>query len=129
MPEERLPIPPQVKELRDYVTWWNSTYPIDRWWRNKHGVIFGSKEHNDHCLLDMRFEFEEDILYKSIELESGPEKDEYNLGRGDWIKKREKEPMNEAEVDDLFENVDIGNIKEERGADGKLRINANIFDE
>jgi len=125
---DRLPVPTEIESIRDYVTWWNSTFPLDRWWRKKHSVVFGSKAHHDHCLLDMRFEFEEDAMF--FKLENEPTSSEkYTPGRGDWLIKKEREALSETEVDDLFDNVDIGSIKEERGADGKLRINASMLDE
>ena len=33
------------EEYRNFVIKWNNTFPIDRWFRNKHNIPFLSEEH------------------------------------------------------------------------------------
>lgn len=56
-----------VESLRSYIISWTNSNPVDRWWRQKHGVAFNSKVHRDCCFEDMLFEFYEDKIYKEIE--------------------------------------------------------------
>lgn len=124
--EKRQLIPPQILEIQEYVVWWNNTFPLDYWWRKKHRVSFGSKEHNDHCLLDMRFEYEEEVFYRKIASSTSIE-DTYKPGTGDWINKRETKALSEKEVDDLFDSIDIDSI-EESIKNGKSVINARLLE-
>lgn len=43
---------------------WSIQFPIDRWWRQKHNVAFNSRAHRELSLWDMRFEFEEFLLFE-----------------------------------------------------------------
>lgn len=49
--------------IKAFVYEWNTKFPIDRWWRMKHGVPFNSEIHRSVSLMDIRFEFEEDFLF------------------------------------------------------------------
>jgi hypothetical protein len=49
--------------IKNFVYQWNLSYPIDRWWRNKHKIAFNSPEHRAVSFFDMRFEFDEDELF------------------------------------------------------------------
>jgi hypothetical protein len=69
------------KALNKFVYDWNNSFPIDRWWREKHQIPFNSKSHREVSLLDMRFEFEEDNLYTKIRNEPT-----YELNMGDFMK-------------------------------------------
>lgn len=48
------------------VIGWNKKFPIDRWWRNKHGVSFLSAAHREASFLSQIFEYEEDKLFLSV---------------------------------------------------------------
>lgn len=84
---------------------WNAKFPIDRWWRDKHNVAFGSKKHREANLIDMLFEYREDQLVReSLEALNNGNKDKYIAGRNDWLKKRE---ISKQEIDDWFDNIEI----------------------
>jgi hypothetical protein len=60
---------------------WSVQFPIDRWWRDKHKVAFGSPEHRAMSLLDMRFEFEEDEIFRKNKRIK-----DYVPNKGEWMK-------------------------------------------
>ena len=80
------------KALNKFVYEWNNTFPIDRWWRDKHQVSFNSTRHREVSLIDMRFEFEEDILYSKIRNEVP-----YEINTGDFIKVIEESDLPKEE--------------------------------
>lgn len=59
---------PEIGDVRKYCEDWNINFPLDRWWRLKHKIPFGSKAHMEANFIDMLVEFEEDKLF--VELES-----------------------------------------------------------
>lgn len=88
-------------DTKSFITAWNAVFPIDKWWREKHGIPFGSEAHKESHFSNMLAEYYEDTqLFKHV---SDP--DEYVAGSGD-IFIRQGEPSNE-EYDDLFDNLDI----------------------
>jgi hypothetical protein len=66
--------------ILDFCIRWNSAYPIDRWWRERHKVAFNSIEHRGMSFLDMRLEFEEYLLFKHNERLR-----EYVPDIGEWV--------------------------------------------
>ena len=107
-----------IDDVRSFVREWNFKYPIDRWWRAKYNIPFGSPQHLDHPLLDMRIAFEEDCLHKRMEQELEQEeniKDLYQPGRGDWLNKQPKfTKMTGVDVDDAFSRLasDMDRLKD-----------------
>jgi len=45
---------------------WNSNFPIDRWWRKKHGIPFGSQRHREISFFEQLFEYKEDKLFNEL---------------------------------------------------------------
>lgn len=101
----------QKGDERDFITQWNLKFPLDRWWREKYKIPFGSEQHLAQRADYIRFDFEEDKLYKETR-ESRLDEDKYVPGCGQWLKKREALKMTEDEVVDLFDNIDIESIEE-----------------
>lgn len=67
-------------DVRNYVVAWSIRFPVDRWWRKKHGVAFNSLEHRESSFLDQLIEFEEDKLFYELS-----EVRQYVPNQGDWI--------------------------------------------
>lgn len=67
--------------IKDFVIHWSLTFPIDRWWRERHKIAFNSAAHREVSFLDMRFEFEEFLMNNKIIEES-----EYRANRSDFLK-------------------------------------------
>lgn len=110
---------PTLENIKRFMQWWNVTYPLDRWWRQKHNVAFNSPKHRSMNFIDMKIEFEEDLLYKQIG-EDKKKEQSYKPGRGDWLNKPKRVKMTEEEIDDLFEQFDPG--KAEYTEDGRLKL-------
>jgi len=103
-------------DVRQMMEWWNSTYPIDRWWREKHGISFGSTEHKAMSMIDMRLEFEEDFIYKKLRIKE----EVYVGGEGNWINPQKIGAMTKDEEKALFDRLDISKI--EVGSDGRKKV-------
>lgn len=109
--------------LREFIQNWNLLYPIDKWWRDKHKVPFGSRKHREQNMIDMRFEYEEDLMFLEIErdqLHKRIESQSYTPGTGNWIKKR-KIKVSKDQIEHDFDRLDISGAREEV-VDGKRRI-------
>lgn len=70
-----------VGSVKNFVMEWNTKFPVDRWWREKHGIAFNSVQHREVSIVDMRFEWEEDILYDKI-----LNKQVYEVNQGNFFK-------------------------------------------
>lgn len=104
------------EDIVDFVKKWNIKYPVDFWWRRKYKIPFNSKKHRRHSLLDMKIEFEEDRLYDAQigEMVRSESKEGYIPGRGMLFEKGDQEVvMTEAQVDEVFDNIDINTIEED----------------
>lgn len=53
--------------LDDNIIEWNVRFPLDRWWRNKHGIAYNSPAHRESNFLDQLFEFKEERLMREVE--------------------------------------------------------------
>lgn len=67
------------KSLSNEIIEWNSKFPVDRWWRNKHNISYNSKEHREASFIDMLFEFEEEQMFSEINVDS------YKPNEGKWL--------------------------------------------
>lgn len=102
-------VKPTLDSLQSFIRWWNVTYPIDRWWREKHKVPFNSARHRSITFIDMKLEYEEDVMYRELSKEQ--EKVTYTPGTGNWLQKRKFVPVTQSEVDDLFDKFNIDDMK------------------
>lgn len=68
------------EDVIDFCYQWNIRYPLDRWWREKHQVAFNSDAHRRVSFLDIRFEYEEDVIMKKVR-----SRREYVADLGDWF--------------------------------------------
>ena len=96
---------PNKQPLKDDITAfiykWNATYPIDRWWRERHKVAFNSPEHRVVSFLDIYVEWQEEQLYIKAR-ETAQRQEDYRAG--DWLRERAVDVQ--REIDD-FENIDL----------------------
>lgn len=74
------------EDIRNFILEWNLRFPIDKWWRDKHNVAFGSPVHRESCFIDQSIEYEEDVLFrKSLEEET-----QYHPNEGNWLKEQQQ---------------------------------------
>lgn len=72
----------QLSDIEKEVLKWNSKFPIDKWWRDKHGIAFMSKKHKAVSFFDQLFEFYEDVLI----LKSKIKQEAYIPNEGEFLK-------------------------------------------
>ena len=107
------------KYVAEFCLLWNIRYPIDRWYREKHKLAFNSPEHRSVSLWDMRFEYEEDKLFREKKTER------YVPNAGDWMRAdgAQGEELSDAEKLAMYKreyegmNLDIYNTADGRQAD------------
>lgn len=91
--------------IRNFVYWWNLNFPIDRWWRKRHKVAFGSSVHREISFLDILVEWEEEALYDEL-----LNQQEYIPNKGVWIKEvadPRTEEEKRANFMNEFKNIDL----------------------
>lgn len=99
----------ELNSTTSFIEYWNINYPIDRWFRKKYNLILNSKKHRSNSVIDVRMDFDEDVLYNSQLLNHFKQEEEsYSPGRGDWLKKRDI--ITPEQRDKLFNDIDINNI-------------------
>lgn len=97
-----------VDELKDFIFKWNIDFPIDRWWRKRHGVIFNSSIHREVSFVDMFIEFLEEDLYEEFEEKRLKlEEDPYIPGQGNFLFKREDA---QELTDQEFSDIDLDSL-------------------
>lgn len=96
-----------IKEIESFILEWNIDFPVDRWWRTKHGISFNSSLHREISFIDMYIEFYEDSLYnKSIEQSQKRKKDPYIPNSNDFLYLSEGHNGNELSDED-FDDIEI----------------------
>lgn len=93
------------KQIEDFVFRWNSKFVLDRWWRTKYGVPFGSEQHKSTSFIDMRIQWEEDRL---MQLSIRARKE--NRPLSDLIQELEEAKLALKEIDEL--DLEGGNLME-----------------
>lgn len=93
--------------LRDEIIIWNADFPIDRWWRKKYNIPFGSKTHMEANFLDQVFEYEEDKMFEEFSEES-----KYVPNSGNFMKEPEfkdnveRQRYNDGKMQDFYDGFD-----------------------
>jgi len=84
-----------LTQSKKFLIKWNSLFIYDRWYRQKHNISFGSKEHREICQIDIYLQFLEDQLFLEFQktLEENKEKNEL-LKKGIWLKEQDEESFN-----------------------------------
>lgn len=92
-----------IDDLEDFILKWNLDFPIDRWWRKKHGVIFNSSVHREVSFIDMFVEFLEDSLYEDLKEKKTKQKEApYVMGSKNFLFAREvSQEMTDEEFNDI----------------------------
>ena len=101
---------PLKNDIEFFIYKWNATYPIDRWWREKHKVAFNSPEHRVVSFLDIYIEWKEDKLVKEAQ-EISIKNSEYKSG--DWLVEHKEELNIEDEIK-AFENMDLSRFDDKK---------------
>ncbi len=92
-----------ISDVRSFVLYWNSLFPIDLWWRFKHKTPFNSSSHREMSMIDMMFEFIEDEY-----INKKPKENPYDPTLGNWLNVREK---SQEEIEQEFDSIDLDDIE------------------
>ena len=93
-------------KLKSEIIKWNNKFPLDRWWRHKYNIPFGSKTHLEISQLDIYFEYLEEKVFE--EYQENLEREEIrksNYESGIWIKDSRLELK--SNIDEVFRNLDL----------------------
>lgn len=92
----------KLSDIEKKIVDWQSRFPCDRWWREKHNVAFMSREHKEISFLDQLFEFTEDNLVEEFRSAIN---DQYTPNTGDFlISQASNKESQIADMQKEFEN-------------------------
>lgn len=97
---------------RDFIIEWNNKFRYDYWWRKKYKVAFNSEEHRAMSQIDIRFDYEEEMIMREERanyLRLQREK-KFLEKTGKWLKTRK---MTEEQAQAIFDRIDISDYGEE----------------
>jgi hypothetical protein len=91
------------EELNDFIIRWNNKFPIDRWWREKYKVPFGSEQHKSMNFIMMFIDYEENEMFHKIERDKDPD-------NAETFANPNVEKLSTKEIDEEFDNIDISSF-------------------
>lgn len=98
---------------RNFLIEWNYLFPLDRWWREKHGVAFLSKKHKKITQLQITYEYLEEQMFDEFVKESNRRKEiEQNYKKGIWVIDRSSD-ITETDEEELFKNLNISEFNDQ----------------
>ncbi len=72
--------------LKEFVVFWNNEFPLDRWWRLKYKVSFGSEAHLQMNQAAIFLEYLEELTFvEHANSSTDKEKKKKSLEEGEWI--------------------------------------------
>lgn len=98
-----------LSQLDQAIIHWDNQYPLDRWWRLKYKVPFGSAQHKEASHFNMFLEFREEELVREHRerAENADLKDTMNLLGQTTSESKEVVKMSQKEIDREFADLDI----------------------
>lgn len=100
--------------IESFVINWNIRYPIDYWWRKKHGIIFGSRKHREASFFDMIFEFKEEKVMARLFEEMNEDSEESIIDKevDKMFAPQGKKTVNmsKKEIDKEFDDLDLNDL-------------------
>ncbi|SHL15002.1 hypothetical protein SAMN05444266_102218 [Chitinophaga jiangningensis] len=102
---------PALDNLKLYAVKWNNRFPLDKWYRKKYQVGFGTAAHRELCQINILVEFLEDQVFEeSRAFYLHQEENEKELKKGNWIRER-KDPEQEDKLFGDLSNIDLNTIQ------------------
>lgn len=99
-----------VKNAKSFLIEWNNTFVLDKSFRTRNNIRFNSKEHRETCQIDIYLDYLEEKIfddsYKS-NIENNKKLESYN--KGIWM---EEKKIDNAELTEIFDNIDIDSIED-----------------
>ena len=87
--------------LDQSVTRWLTRFPLDLWWRRKHGVSFGSPQHRVTSFFDQLHEYREEVLLQRMAREKQERK-----AMGDDYDSRVLQ-LSQEEIDEDYDSINL----------------------
>jgi hypothetical protein len=90
-------------KVREFAIWWNNTFVLDFWYRQKYKIAFGSKQHRKTQPFDIMMEWEEEQIGKLIRNNKITEKQTEDYKKtGIWLN-----PIKSKDIpEDFYDNID-----------------------
>lgn len=89
-------------KVREFAIWWNNTFVLDYWYRQKYKISFGSKRHREIEPFDIMMEWEEEQLGTIIKNNRTTEKETMDYRKtGRWLNPQKQEELSEEFYDNL----------------------------
>jgi hypothetical protein len=93
-----------ISNSRSFLIEFNNLFPLDRWYRKKYNIAFGSPQHRAISQIDIYMEWLEDFIFEEHEQEIKEKRERAKLyAQGEWITQR----IDEEIEDDLFDKIKI----------------------
>ncbi|WP_291911016.1 hypothetical protein [Chitinophaga sp. CB10] len=100
-----------LDNLKLYAVKWNSRFPLDKWYRKKYQVGFGTAAHRELCQINILIEFLEEEAFKEAgEFYLHQKETEKELQKGSWIRERSN-PVEEEKLFEDLSNIDLNTIQ------------------
>jgi hypothetical protein len=95
--------------IENQIIKWNLKFPLDRNYRKKNNITFGSVQHREINQIDLYYDYFEEALYKEIyeQVEEDIES-EKNYKQGKMF--REEKDVEGQKADDLFDKIKISDL-------------------
>lgn len=90
------------EQISNFVINWNNRFPIDYWWRKKYNIPFNSEKHRQANFIQMFYEYEEEREMKKLFDKISKEEEDKDINDITGSN------MTKEEIDEDFENLDIG---------------------
>lgn len=83
------------------VEWWLTRFPLDLWWRRKHGVSFGSPQHRATSFFDQLHEYREEVLLQRM----ARERQEREVMGDDYDSRVLR--LSQEEIDEDYDSINL----------------------
>lgn len=87
--------------LDQSVERWLTRFPLDLWWRRKHGVSFGSPQHRAMSFFDQLHEYREEVLLQRM----ARERQEREVMGDDYDSRVLR--LSQEEIDEDYDSINL----------------------
>lgn len=95
-----------VNALDNFIYFWHQ-FPIDYWWRKKYNISFNSPQHRQMSLIDIYFEYREEMLIKEYRKKAEEEQDAKENEMLKINNDKEVVKMTKKEIEEDYDNLDL----------------------
>lgn len=104
-------------DLSFFIDRWITRFPVDKMWREKHGIAFNSPQHRETYVTAVMSDMLITAFIRKYLKEIPTLQAKYHGGKGEYLKHRENK-VSDAEIKEAFDRIDIDNL--EYDEDGNL---------